>query len=144
MTPEIISQIGEGNVEGFQKAAETMSQQILQTSQAMTMDLLSEFGTRFYDAIKRDFEGTLEKKDTNDFLVQQFPSAKNANFRPFVQSTFDQAMILHKGNRERAIAATKQMLRDFAEGAADDIDYRPTEKQATANMNWVDLLGTKK
>lgn len=145
MTQEVMAEIAEGKSDLFEASLKKNMQSVLQKSQEQQFLVLQEFGTKLFGHIEQMIEKKFGTKETSDFLETNFPSAKDPELRPFIQMTFDQAMTLHKGNKERAISATKEMLRTLAQGTAKDIGFNASQEKENsgANLDWVKLLGSK-
>lgn len=115
-----LQKLGEGD---FSEVNQNLQSTIRESNKQMfaqTVQLMSLFGERLVAAMEEKFTGTLESRDSSSFLETNFPSAKDPQIRPLVQTVFDQAMKNTKGNKPEAIKQTKEMLALMGKKTAAD------------------------
>lgn len=150
-TNEIAEQINNGDFNGVQDRFNTMGQNIVRQSLAMTVQILRPFAEQIQNQMREEFQGTLTNRDNNDTLTRDFPAAKDPRVAPVIQQIFNQALKNTGNNRERAVSQTKEMLRFMAGQTAQDLDLsvaprgaddsgRPTNQ----TINWLDELSARR
>lgn len=143
---EIAGQINEGNFSGVQDRLTAMGRNIVRESMALQVQILRPFAEQLVAQMRNETNQTFTQRDDSDSLVTLFPAAKNPVMAKTIQPIYAQALKNHKGNREAAVADTKQMLRFMAgESAADlNIEIAPRGQGdrggPTPNFNWLDEL----
>ncbi|MGL5935883.1 MAG: hypothetical protein ACRCZI_09715 [Cetobacterium sp.] len=143
---EIAGQINEGNYQGIQERLNGMGQQIVREALAMQVQILRPFAEQLLEQVRNETQQTFTSRDNKESLVTLFPAAKNPVMAKTIQPIYDQALKNAGGNREKAVAQTKEMLRFMAgESAADlNIDVAPRGQGdrggPTPVTNWLDEL----
>ena len=143
---EVAEQINEGNYDGVQQRFNAMGQQIVREALAMQVQILRPFAEQLMEQVRGETQQTFNNRDNKESLVTLFPAAKNPVMAKTIQPIYDQALKNSGGNREKAVAQTKEMLRFMAgESAADlNIEIAPRGQGdrggPTPNFNWLDEL----
>lgn len=143
---EVAEQINEGNYTGVQERFNAMGQQIVREALAMQVQILRPFAEQLMEQVRQETQQTFTSRDNKESLVTLFPAAKNPVMAKTIQPIYDQALKNAGGNREKAVAQTKEMLRFMAgESAADlNIEIAPRGQGdrggPTPNFNWLDEL----
>lgn len=121
-TNDIAEQIKEGDYSGINDAIQNQLRSAVRESLTVNAQVLSRYGqglqTRFEQMIQ-DHMGT---RDNNDTLLASFPSAKDPAVRPMIQSVFDQALKHSGGDRTKAVAMAKDMLKVMGPKMATDMN----------------------
>jgi hypothetical protein len=143
---EIAGQINEGNYSGVQERLNAMGQQIVRESLAMQVQVLRPFAEQLIAQMRNEQQQTFENRDNTESLERLFPAAKNPAMKKTIQPIYAQALKNAGGNREKAVAETKQMLRYMAGESAEDLNIEIAPRGQgdrggpTPNFNWLDEL----
>jgi hypothetical protein len=143
---EIAEQINEGNYEGVQARFNASMQAAVREGLAMQVQILRPFAEQLMEQVRQETNQTFNSRDNQESLVTLFPAAKNPVMAKTIQPIYDQALKNAKGDRTKAVAQTKEMLRFMAgESAADlNIEIAPRGQGdrggPTPNFNWLDEL----
>lgn len=143
---DIAGQINEGNFDGVQERFTDMGRQIVRESMALQVQILRPFAEQLIEQMRSEVGQTLTSRDDSESLVTLFPAAKNPVMAKTIEPIYAQALKNSKGDRTKAVAQTKEMLRFMAgESAADlNIDIAPRGQGdrggPTPNFNWLDEL----
>ena len=143
---DIAKEINEGNYDGVQKRFEAAMQQSVRESLALQVQILRPFAEQLLEQVRNETKQTFSSRDDKESLVTLFPAAKNPVMAKTIQPIYDQALKNAGGNREKAVAQTKEMLRFMAGESAKDlnIDIAPRgqgdQGGPTPNFNWLDEL----
>ncbi|WP_397536310.1 hypothetical protein [Roseateles sp.] len=143
---EVAEQINEGNFTGVQERFNAMGQQIVREALAMQVQILRPFAEQLMEQVRQETKQTFTSRDNKESLVTLFPAAKNPVMAQTIQPIYDQALRNANGDRAKAVAQTKEMLRFMAgESAADlNIEIAPRGQGdrggPTPNFNWLDDL----
>lgn len=147
---EIAGQINEGNYQGVQERFTNMGRAITRETLGMVVQILRPFAEQLTEQMRNEVGQTFNQRDNNESLVTLFPAAKNPAMERTIRPIYEQALKNHKGNREAAVASTKEMLRFMAgESAADlNIDVAPRGQGdrggPSPSYNWLDELTGRK
>lgn len=144
-TAEIAEQINEGNYQGVQDRLNAMGRQIAREALAMQVQVLRPFAEQLMAQMASRTQETFNSRDNVESLVTQFPAAKNPVVAKTIQPIYDQALKNAKGDRTKAVAETKEMLRFMAGVSAKDlgIDVAPlgqSSHKGPAVHDWLDDL----
>lgn len=143
---EIAEQINSGDYNGVQERFTAMGRQIVRESMALQVQILRPFAEQLIEQMRSEVGQTLNTRDNTESLVTLFPAAKNPAMAKTIEPIYAQALKNTKGDRVKAVAETKQMLRFMAgESAADlNIEVAPRGQGdrggPTPNFNWLDEL----
>ncbi len=143
---EVAEQINEGNYTGVQERFNAMGQQIVRESLAMQVQILRPFAEQLMEQVRQETQQTFTSRDNKESLVTLFPAAKNPVMAKTIQPIYDQALKNAGGNREKAVAQTKEMLRFMAGESAQDLNIEIAPRGQgdrggpTPNFNWLDEL----
>lgn len=147
---EIAEQINEGNYEGVQKRFTAMGQAIVREALAMQVQILRPFASQLLEQIRGEVGQTFNNRDNTESLEKLFPAAKNPTMAKTIAPIYEQALKNHKGDRTKAVADTKQMLRFMAGESAGDLGIEIAPRGQgdrggpTPNFNWLDELTGRK
>lgn len=127
-SPEVIAELAEGKTEGINTALQSMGREAVRQSVMMNAQLMSAFGDQLMTRMEALVEAKLGNRDNSSTLLENFPSAKDPAMRPMIQGVFDQSMKHTNGDRVKAVAMTKDMLKFLGKTGASDlgIDTPPT------------------
>lgn len=146
MDREIAEQISEGNFDGFQARINALGQQIVREALAVNVQILREFTPQLLAQAREETQQTFTSRDNEQSLVQHFPAAKNPAMARTIQPIYAQALKNTGGNREQAIAQTKEMLRFMAGESAESLNLEIAPKGTgsrsflNSTTNWLDEL----
>jgi hypothetical protein len=147
---EIAGQINEGNYTGVQERFTAMGRNITRETLGMVVQILRPFAEQLTEQMRSEVGQTFNQRDNTESLVTLFPAAKNPVMAKTIQPIYDQALKNSKGNREAAVAQTKEMLRYMAGESAEalNIDIAPRGQGdrggPNRNFNWLDELTGRK
>lgn len=143
---EVAEQINEGNYDGVQQRFNAMGQQIVREALAMQVQILRPFAEQLLEQVRNETNQTFNSRDNQESLVTLFPAAKNPVMAKTIQPIYDQALKNAKGDRAKAVAQTKEMLRFMAGESAQDLNIEIAPRGQgdrggpTPNFNWLDEL----
>ncbi len=147
---EIAEQINGGDFTGVQDRLNAMGQSIVRQALSMQVQILKPFAEQILGRVREETNETFTNRDNKESLVTLFPAAKNPVMAKTIQPIYDQALKNAKGNREAAVAQTKEMLRFMAGEAAGDLslDVAPRGQGDRGTpppiTNWLDELTGRK
>jgi hypothetical protein len=147
MTADVMTQLSEGNVEGFQTGMNQLGQQAVQHAIRLMLPILSEVRNNLRTEIQGSVTQNNQSRDDEAALLKAIPSAANPAVRPMVDSIFQQAMKHSSNDRTKALALTKDMLRLQMQTMGSDVGMPPPTAgdgfgSPSRNINWADeLLG---
>lgn len=119
-TRDVADQIADGNLEGANAGIQALGQQVLRQSVIMNAKLMQTFGNNIMEMMRGEIQAALGNRDNNESLLEAFPSAKDPAIRPMINGVFQQAMKHSGGDRSKAIALTRDMLKFMGNKAAGD------------------------
>lgn len=143
---EVAEQINEGNYDGVQQRFNAMGQQIVREALAMQVQILRPFAEQLLEQVRGETQQTFNQRDNTESLERLFPAAKNPAMAKTIRPIYDQALKNAGGNREKAVAQTKEMLRFMAGESAQDLNIEIAPRGSgdrggpTPNFNWLDEL----
>lgn len=146
----IAGEINEGNYAGVQERFNDFGRAAVRESLSMVVSILRPFSEQLLEQVRGEVGQTFTRRDNTESLHTLFPAAKNPAMAKTIQPIYDQALKNNKGDREAAVAQTKEMLRYMAGESAEDLnldiaprgegDRRPVNR----NFNWLDELTGRK
>lgn len=110
-TDEIAKQVGEGNLEGANKAFQAQGQKIAKESLIMSAQLMQLHGENLMQKVAAMMDERFGTRDNNSSLAKSFPSYQEEGMKPIIDGIFQQSMKHTKGDRTAAITMTKDMLK---------------------------------
>lgn len=143
---EVAGQINEGNFDGVQERFTAMGRQIVRESMALQVQILRPFAEQLIEQMRGEVGQTFTNRDNNESLVTLFPAAKNPVMAKTIEPIYAQALKNAKGDRVKAVAQTKEMLRFMAGESASDLNIEIAPRGQgdrggpTPNFNWLDEL----
>jgi hypothetical protein len=143
---EVAGQINEGNFDGVQERFTAMGRQIVRESMALQVQILRPFAEQLIEQMRGEVGQTFNARDNNESLVTLFPAAKNPAMAKTIEPIYAQALKNAKGDRVKAVAQTKEMLRFMAGESASDLNIEIAPRGQgdrggpTPNFNWLDEL----
>lgn len=143
---EIAKQINEGNYSGVQDRLNAMGQQIVRQALAMNVQILRPFAEQMMNQMKSEFQQTFNQRDNTESLERLFPAAKNPVMAKTIGPIYERALQNTKGDREKAVAMTKDMLKFMAGESAKDLGIEVAARGTgdrggpSQNFNWLDEL----
>lgn len=146
MTPETMEAIGNGDYSKFEQGLNGAIQKSMSENLNLVVQLMSKFGehleSKFGSMINSSFEG----RDTKTFLREQIPASKNESIQPIIDSLYDRALVVSKGDKNRAVEMTKRMMRAMAEDSASDLNLHvapvgsDSDPAPAKKTNWLEAL----
>lgn len=145
---DITQQINEGDFSGVQERFDAMGRNIVRNATSVALQIMKPMAEQIMEQMRGEMSTTFNSRDDSTALETMFPAAKNPAVRPAIQGIFDQAMKNTKGNREKAVSQTKEMLRFMAGATANDLDVSvaprgPDDSGPSAPINWLDELSAR-
>lgn len=143
-TKELADQIADGNLEGINKAFGEAQQAALRQSLVLNTKLISAVANRLESQMQARIDAALGNKDSEVALETHFPAAKDPKARPLIQRVWDQSMKQTKGDKQKAVQLTRQMLDAFGQstGLSTPPSDPSTPVSSDASRSLVDdLLG---
>jgi hypothetical protein len=146
MTPETMEAIGNGDYTKFEAGLNQAIQGSMKENLNLVVQLMGKFGehleSKFGSMIDKSFDG----RDSKAFLREQIPTSKNEGVQPIIDSLYDRALVVAKGNKAEAIAMTKRMMRAMSEDTATDLNLHvapvgsDSNPAPTKKTNWLETL----
>lgn len=146
---EVAGQINEGNFTGVQDRLNAMGQSIVREALAMQVKILRPFAEQLMEQVRQETNQTFNNRDNVESLERLFPAAKNPAMAKTIQPIYDQALLNAKGDRTKAVEATKEMLRFMAGESAKDLGVEVLPRgeggmrSPSPNTNWLDELTSR-
>lgn len=148
VTPEILTQIAEGNVQGLNDAITNSHRVAMQQSLQMSVGIMQRLAGQMMDAMDRRINDSLTTRDNSQTLEQEIPIAKQPGMRPIVDAVFQQALTRSKGDRAAAITLTRQMMQAMhgnMQGDNTGLNIPPPSAgsqgdQTRSPLNWLESL----
>jgi len=145
-TDEIAEQINAGNFEGVEARIQAQMRNSVRNALSMMVSILKPFSEQLTQQMRGEMNSTFSSRDDSSALETLFPAAKNPAVRPMIQSIYTQALKNTRGNRDKAVAQTKEMLKFAADVSAEDLDISVNPRGAgdegrpQTATNWLDEL----
>jgi len=147
----VAEEINNGNYENVQKRFNAMGQQIVREALAMNIQVLKPFAEQLIEQVRGETNQTFNTRDNKQALETLFPAAKNPAMAKTIQPIYDQALKNAKGDRTKAVAETKQMLRFMAGESATDLNIEVAPRGQgdrgpavpNSKFNWLDELTSR-
>jgi hypothetical protein len=130
---EIAEKIAEGDFDSANIAFHEATRQAMAQNIALTAKVVSAYGDRMMKRVEALVNEKLGGMQNEDVLLKEFPAAADPTVRPMIQSVFDQALVVNKGDRKKAVAMTKQMINTF--GDKTGLRTPPTDPSGAPPMN---------
>jgi hypothetical protein len=147
MTPEITEALSNGNLESFNTAITTQLRAATQNALQMSLSVMQRLSDQLLSEVDRRVGAREQNRDNSQALSTEIPLAKDPAMAPIVQSIFNQAMTLNKGDRVKAIAMTKDMLKSYhssMQRTDSGLGIPPPNpgdvSQTTSPTNWLETL----
>lgn len=145
MTPEVIAELAEGKPEKFHAGMAEFGRQAVAESIKLMIPVMRQLQEELTQSFEAKLNGTLTSRDNAADLLAAIPSAADPSVRPMVDSIFNRAMVVAKGDRKVAIDFTKQMLLIQSERLGTDIGLPPRNPAdggalVPSSTNWLDEL----
>ncbi len=146
MTAEAMEAIGTGDYTKFDQNVNQAIQHSMKENLNLVVQLMSKFGehleSKFGDKINQSFEG----RDSKAFLREQIPASKNEGIQPIIDSLYDRALMVSKGDKNKAVEMTKRMMRAMSEDTASDLNLHvapvgsESDPAPAKKTNWLETL----
>lgn len=121
-TPEVATQIADGNLEGINGAMNQLGQDAVRNSLQLSARMMQAYGSHLMEQVESMIQSRFGDRDNNSALESEFPQiAQNPAMRPVVEQIFGQAMKLSQGNRKTALAQTREMLKFMSTGVSTEL-----------------------
>ncbi len=147
MTKDAIAKIGEGDYSEFNQNMNKAMQGVMEQTIGMNVKIIQAVASQLMQHVETKIQSSFTSKDNYTALRDAIPSAKSPAVAPMVESIYDRALTMTKGDPTKAIAMTKQMLRAMAEGTGKDLDLNvaPSSPDSdgmvpTPKTNWLEAL----
>lgn len=147
LTQEAMEAANNGDLKPFHTNLNKFGQDVTKQALTMSVQVMQEFGQRLLQVVESKINGQLTSRDNTAELVKDFPAAANPKVAPVIQSIFDRALRLTKGNRGEAIAMTKEMMKAVATETSGDLNLSlapttPGDNVQTPKTDWIaELVG---
>lgn len=134
-TDALAEEIGQGNFEGVNNAIAGAHKAALRQSLTMQAQMLQPVVASVLSRVQDMIDSRLGNRDNQETLLEAFPSAADPKVRPMIQSVFEQSLKHTKGDRTKAVAMTKDMLKVFGKTASQDLglEIPPSDRDGHGN-----------
>lgn len=119
----MIEEMNEGNLANVNERVAAVGRESVRQSLMMSAELMQTFGGRLLSRVEAMIEGKLGGRDDNEILMSEFPAAKDPAVKPMIQNVFNQAMKHTSGDRPKAVALAKDMLKLVGNRASADFGF---------------------
>jgi len=148
MTKEAMEGVAAGDYSKFEEGINTAIRGSMQETMGTVVNLLSKFGDHIEEKFGKLIESSHTNRDNRAFLREQIPASKNEGVQPIIDSLYDRALSLTKGDKTAAITMTKGMMKAMAEHSAPDLNLRiapvgsDSDREPPAKVNWLEALNS--
>ncbi len=146
VTPDMHEALQNGDYTALNKQLQTQMQTAVRQSLTMAISVMNRMQGVIMKDVQSQINGTLSSRDQKDYIAETFPSARDPRMRPQVESVFNQAMKIAKGNRQAATAMTHAMLQTAAQAFGRDTGVNldaSSQEQGGELVNIANLLSAK-
>lgn len=144
MTDQVVKDLGDGNYDSFHENINAMGRNIMAQTFQMMLPLMQQIRDSAVQMAEQKFTGTLGNRDNNSLLSKEISAYNNPASRPVIDSIFNRAMTMTKGNKEQAIQFTKDMLKFQATELGKEFGIAPPSSEDNfgrpAKIDWMDEL----
>lgn len=120
-TPEIAKQVAEGDMTGVNKQIAGQMRQATQEGLVLSAQLMQLHGDHLMTKVAQLIDSRLGTRDNTASLQESFPTYTDAGMKPVIDGMFNQAMKHAGGDRTKAIAMTRDMLKYVGKTGAGDL-----------------------
>lgn len=146
MTPEVFQNLQSGDPAEFNKGITEYGRNIAKQAVGMSVGIMRHLSEK----IMSDVDQRIQSHSTNtrnyDALVKAIPSAGTAKAGKTVKNIYDRALAQSKGNVEKAIETTKNVIQIQAETFGNDLGFEVAPRSSgdrgdpTPKTNWSEAL----
>lgn len=148
MTKEAMEGVAAGDYSKFEEGINTAIRGSMQETIGTLVGLMSKFGDHIEEKFGKLIESSHTNRDNRSFLREQIPASKNEAVQPIIDSLYDRALSLTKGDKAAAVTMTKGMMKAMAEQSAPDLNLRvapvgsDSDREPPAKVNWLEALNS--
>lgn len=118
---EIAEQINKGDLSGANTRFNELARDMVKQSVVMNTKVVQAFGEHIMGKVESLIAEKLGGEKNDEALLKDFPSAKNPGVYKTIKPIFDRALKNTKGDREAAVAMTKDMIKFVRETTSKDL-----------------------
>lgn len=122
LTPEVMTEMTDGNLEGFNKAVAASGRNAVKQSLMLSARMMNEISERLTTKMETRFNELLSADKANTDLNDALPFAKDPAIQPIARGIFAQAMNKTNGDKAKALEMTKRFFTNITNVTADDLD----------------------
>lgn len=145
MTPDVIEQMGNGDMTGFNTGIQNFGQTVMRQTLALSVGIMKQLREQIFAEVDGKIEGRVTGDRQYDALVAAIPSAGKPEMGPTIKNIYARALTNSKGNVDKAIEQTKQVLQLQAEAFGGDLGLNvapkgPADYTPPKTTNWLESL----
>jgi hypothetical protein len=118
---DIAKQINEGDLTGANARFGELARDMVKQSVVMNTKVVQAFGKHMMTQMESMINDRFGGEKNDEALLKDFPSAKNPAVYKTIKPIFDKALKNTKGDRESAVAMTKDMIKFIRETTSKDL-----------------------
>lgn len=146
MTPDVIEKMGEGDMSGFNAGLQGFGQTVMRQTLALSVGIMKQLREQIFAEVEGKIDGRVTGDRQHDALIAAIPSAGKPEMGPTIKNIYARALTNQKGNVEKAIEQTKQVLQLQAEAFGGDLGLNVAPKTVADSYappkttNWLESL----
>lgn len=120
-TKDIADAVAKDDLSSANTAFAGLARESVRQSVILSSKLMQVLGSNLMGQVETLINKRLGSRDDETSLLDAFPSARDPQARPIIQGVFEQALKHSGGDRTKAIAMTRDMLKLVGQKAAGDM-----------------------
>ena len=126
-TPAALQKMAEGDLTdlntGITKSFQAGMTQMLGITAKLMQAFEGHFEKRFESLMSEKIEGSRTTERDEQLLSKEFKGFSNPATRPLIQGVFNQSLTHTKGDRDKALKLTRDMLQQMGQHGKDDLGF---------------------
>lgn len=128
LTPDMLEKFGEGDVKGFNEGLNGFGQAVMRQTLVQSVGIMRQLREQIFAEVEAKIDGRVTGDRQHDALIKAIPSAGKPEMGPTIKNIYSRALTNSKGNVEKAIEQTKQVLQLQAEAFGGDLGLNVAPK----------------
>lgn len=112
---EISTQIAEGNLDGINQRMASHAQHVMRQSMVFMSKIMQRMESQMDDRINSIVQSNSTQQSDTQLLTKEFPTYERPEMRPVITGVFQQSLKHTKGDRPKAVAMTRDMLKSMGQ-----------------------------
>lgn len=142
-TNEAVESMNNGDATQLHQNLNNMGREVTRQAVLMSAQLMQLFGEQMMNDVQDRIQQAFTGRDDESNLGKEIPSYNKPGMKPIIDGIFAQAMTVTNGNRQAALAMTKEMLKMQAGNLAQDFNIGtppPGPGDSGHTTDWVAAL----